>query len=124
MKKQILALTLFSFMALGGIALAESNCTINGQSVPCGDIGKGLAGFFGFGFAMFFVFLILCLALSIFWIMMLIHAASKPIENKLIWVLILIFTGLIGAVIYYFVVKRKFKEQAGQAPLPQNPQAN
>jgi len=42
---------------------------------------------------------------------MLIHAVSKPIENKALWIIILVFTGVIGAIIYYFVVKRKFDLQ-------------
>jgi hypothetical protein len=46
----------------------------------------------------------------IFWIMMLIDAIKhkyKDSNDKVVWVLVIIFTGIIGALIYYFVVKHK-----------------
>jgi len=48
---------------------------------------------------------------TIFWIMMLVHVAKYPVENKLMWIILMVFTGIIGALIYYFVVKRKFSNQ-------------
>ena len=47
------------------------------------------------------------LAATVFWVLMIIHAATHNIPNKLIWVLILIFTGIVGALIYYFIVARR-----------------
>ncbi len=44
----------------------------------------------------------------IFWLRMLIHAASKSVPNKPLWIIILIFTGIIGAIAYYFTVKKQF----------------
>ena len=46
-----------------------------------------------------------------FWIWMLISAFEKPKEElrhacKLIWVIVIIFTGIIGAILYYFLEKR------------------
>jgi len=44
--------------------------------------------------------------LTIFWIWMLVDCATKePSEgnDKIIWILVLIFTHCIGALIYYFV---------------------
>lgn len=70
--------------------------------------------------ATFFIMSILILLISIsafvFWIMMIVHAATHPIENRAIWVLLLIFTGIIGAIVYYFVVKRKFNSQMPSSP--------
>jgi TctA family transporter len=46
----------------------------------------------------------------IFWIVMLIDSIQrkyKDSNDKVVWVLVIIFTGIIGALIYYFVVKRK-----------------
>jgi hypothetical protein len=60
------------------------------------------------------VFMLLFFAVGvlafIFWIAMLIDCLKKKFKNetdKIVWTLVIIFTGLIGAVIYYFVVKRK-----------------
>ncbi len=51
----------------------------------------------------------------VFWLWMLIDCLKRPDEQfkvggnnaKLIWVLVIIFTGLIGALIYYFLIKRQ-----------------
>ena len=54
----------------------------------------------------FLVFVILGLAGTGFWIFMLVECATKEPSNgndKLIWILIIIFTHWIGALIYYFV---------------------
>jgi len=55
---------------------------------------------------MFFALsMLLFIAGSIFWIWMLIVAATKERStgDKILWVLIIIFTHVIGAAIYYFV---------------------
>jgi len=54
----------------------------------------------------FLAFLALALAGTVFWILMIIECATKePSEgnDKLVWILIIIFTHWIGALIYYFV---------------------
>jgi len=46
----------------------------------------------------------------IFWLIMLIDAIKREFpkdEDKVVWVLVLIFTNLLGAIVYYFVVKKK-----------------
>ena len=44
----------------------------------------------------------------IFWIWMLIDClARKKFEDKLIWVIVILFLHVIGAILYYFLVKRK-----------------
>ena len=52
------------------------------------------------------VFIALVLGASVLWIFMIIECATKERASgneKLIWILIIIFTGWIGALIYYFV---------------------
>ena len=61
----------------------------------------------------------IAIAAGIFWIIMLVHIVSKPVKNKFLWVFLLVFTGIVGALIYYFVVKRKFNKQV---PLPSSSQ--
>ncbi len=58
------------------------------------------------------LFLIMGLFLFIFWILMLVDAVQRKFKgpnDKLVWVLVLIFLNLIGAIIYYFVVYSKVK---------------
>lgn len=45
----------------------------------------------------------------IFWIVMLVDAIQrkfKSTNDKIVWVLVIIFTHIVGAVIYYFLVKK------------------
>lgn len=58
------------------------------------------------GAAAVLLFVALVLAATIFWIYMIIECATKESSagsEKLIWILIIIFTHLIGALLYYFV---------------------
>ncbi len=60
------------------------------------------------------VLLIAAAALFVFWLWMLIDCLKRPDDKfafggnyaKLIWVLVIIFTGFIGALIYYFLIKK------------------
>ncbi len=48
----------------------------------------------------------------VFWIWMIIDCAKrdfKKSDDKIIWVLVVSLTQIIGAIIYYFIVKRKMK---------------
>jgi uncharacterized membrane protein YozB (DUF420 family) len=62
-----------------------------------------------------FLFVILAAALFVLWLWMLIDCLKRPDDKfayggnnvKLIWILVIIFTGLIGALIYYFLIKIK-----------------
>jgi len=52
------------------------------------------------------LFVALLLGASVFWVFMIIECATKEPaggNEKLIWILIIIFTHWIGALIYYFV---------------------
>lgn len=49
----------------------------------------------------------------VFWILMLVDCAQRNFKkdaDKIAWILVIIFTYLIGALIYYFIVKRKTKK--------------
>ncbi|MBV9689397.1 MAG: PLDc_N domain-containing protein [Ktedonobacteraceae bacterium] len=64
-----------------------------------------LPGFHGLDLIFIFFFVIAILG-TIFWIWMLIDCATKePAEgsNKIVWILIILFTHFIGALIYYIV---------------------
>ena len=70
------------------------------------------------GFVILFIFFWLVLiGLAIFsfvfWILMIVDIAKRDFKkenDKIMWILIVIFTGIIGALIYYFVVKREKKK--------------
>lgn len=50
---------------------------------------------------------IIVLLLVAFWVWMLVHAIRHDIEYKPVWILVLWFMNIIGAIIYYFAVKRQ-----------------
>ncbi|OGE31006.1 hypothetical protein A2631_04975 [Candidatus Daviesbacteria bacterium RIFCSPHIGHO2_01_FULL_44_29] len=52
------------------------------------------------------------LAATVFWIWMLVDAIQRKFKDqseRLVWVLVIVFTHFAGALIYYFVVKANSK---------------
>ena len=78
--------------------------------------GKHMSGFseLVFQVALPATALLLILCGTIFWIWMLIDCATRESNEgneRIIWILILLFTHVIGAVVYYFVRRpRRFAE--------------
>lgn len=65
------------------------------------------AGFVGLG-----IFVgILGFLLVAFWAWMLVHAASSDIKDKPLWLLVIWFMNIIGAIIYFFVIKRQYDRE-------------
>ena len=123
MQSSVFSSIAFSLWSLGNqLALAQATCRVNGEEVPCGDVGRAIGGFLGLGIGIFIFIAVVGIAATVFWIMMIVHAASHPIENKAIWIILMVLTGIIGAIVYYFVVKRKFSQPAVQAPTMAAPQ--
>jgi uncharacterized membrane-anchored protein len=63
--------------------------------------------FFGIGVLFLLPFVLLGVALFVFWIIMLIDSITRKFKNdsdKIVWVLVNILLGLLGAIIYYFVI--------------------
>jgi hypothetical protein len=68
--------------------------------------GFAIGGFFLI-FAFIFLFSIAAMA---FWIWMLVDCAQRKFKkenDKVVWILVIVLTHWIGALIYYFMVKRK-----------------
>jgi len=42
-----------------------------------------------------------------FWLWMLIDCLQRKFKDKLIWILVLVFLGPLGAVLYFYLVKNK-----------------
>ncbi len=73
--------------------------------------------FFGFSFLMLLIFFGIGVLGTLFWLWMLIDCATKePSEgnDKLIWVIVIIFTHLLGALIYFFIRRPKRIEEFGR----------
>lgn len=102
------SVVLYAWSAGNLLALAQAKCFANGQEVPCKELANTVKAFAGFGIAAAIIFLVLGIFATVFWLMMIIHAAKHSIENKALWIVIMAITGIVGALIYYFVVKRKF----------------
>ena len=104
-----------SFLAMfqaSGV-LAQTGCTLNGKEVPCSEVG----GFAALGFGFMAVFFIIGILFFIFWIMMIVHAASNNIENKALWIVLIVIFQALGAIVYYFAVKRPFDKAKKSAPM-------
>lgn len=96
------ALYLLMFLALLPSVLA-AKCYKYGKEVPCSEL-KGVFAAFGI---IFVIVIILALLSCVFWIWMLIDCLQREFDEKLVWVLLIVLTGILGAVLYYFIVKRK-----------------
>jgi uncharacterized membrane protein YphA (DoxX/SURF4 family) len=58
------------------------------------------------GFMLFFVFF--GLLVLVFWVWMLIDCLMRrKFEDKLVWILVLLFLNVLGAILYYLLVKSK-----------------
>ncbi len=69
------------------------------------------------GLACMLPFILLSIAGTVFWIWMLVDCLTKePSEgnDKIIWVLVIIFLQIIGAAVYYFVRRPERIQQTGQ----------
>ena len=113
MLKAITKSAMFSTLTLGlmsvanQVAFAAGKCTVNGQEVDCAELGNKIKGFLGWGIGGFLLFAVLGIWATVFWIMMIVHATKHDVENKAVWIILMVLTGIVGALIYYFAVKRK-----------------
>ena len=56
------------------------------------------------------IFILLSLVIFIWWITLLVDCSKRTFSNpseKVLWLVILIFVNILGALLYYFMVKRK-----------------
>lgn len=105
MKKFLGALFAFWMGIFPGVSKAATQCTYNGKEIPCEDMP---------GWILWFILgiFVLLIAGVVFWIMMLVDAAKHKSESQVVWILVICLTGIIGALIYYFVVKRERDDQS------------
>lgn len=61
-----------------------------------------------FGAFIAFCIIVIGFLIIVFWLWMLIGCLQKKkFEDKLVWVVVLISLNILGAILYYFLVKRK-----------------
>jgi uncharacterized BrkB/YihY/UPF0761 family membrane protein len=80
-------------------------------------VGGAMLGLFAF-MALLFV---LSLLLFAFWIWMLVDCANSPLptSDKTAWILILVFTHALGAILYYFIPRReRLSRTPWRKPMP------
>lgn len=77
-----------------------AKCTLNGKEIPCSEIPIWI-------WPISFLFIGLGIFCFVFWLRMLIDAIKHQTENKTMWVLLITFLNILGALIYYFLVKRE-----------------
>lgn len=81
--------------------------------------GDAAAAAFGVGFLAFaFVMGLIGLACTIFVIWMIIDAARRNFDQKVMWILLMVFLGFIPAVIYFFMIKKKNVGSVGVKTTP------
>ncbi|MBN1298880.1 MAG: PLDc N-terminal domain-containing protein [Actinobacteria bacterium] len=103
-------------IAVVAIAFSVTGCTEEGAAAT--GI-TAIAGFAGLYICIIAVAWLVGIFLFVVWIIMLVDCAQRdnadfPDANsnsKLMWILIIVLAGGIGAVVYYFVVKRKMPRQ-------------
>lgn len=74
--------------------------------------GTAIAGFVIFIILLWFAIIVGIILLIIFWIFMIIDAAQREFKNdtdKVVWILVIVLASWIGAIIYYFVIKKPDK---------------
>ncbi len=119
MKKiiQSAIITLAGLLLPLAVLANKGNCEINGRNVPCEDFYNAAKPFIGIGLGLFAVFAIVGVLLTIFWIWILVHATTKNIENKALWIILLIIFSTLAAIVYYFAVNRPFDKNQPSQPI-------
>ena len=84
------------------------------------DLIAGIVSLFFFGFmALFWLFwMTFVFGGMIFWIYMLVDVAKREFpkpDDKTVWILVVALTGVIGALIYYFAIKRPASKKGTQS---------
>lgn len=94
---------------------SASPCTVNGDPVSCDQFAHAFGGLFlGFGIFFMLIFLVmmaLAIAAFVLEILMIVHAAQNDIKDRAMWIIVMVLTGGLGAVIYYFAVKQPYDRE-------------
>lgn len=50
------------------------------------------------------------LAIFAFWLWMLVDATTRKFDNKTIWIILILLLNIFGALLYFFIIKERFKK--------------
>ena len=99
--------------------------TSNGAADVFGAIFAAIiAGFYGVFFLFYCLIGLFALLSFIAWVLALVDCIKRDFPNhndKVMWILVIALTHVLGAIIYYFVVYRKTKQAGKEAQKPPEP---
>ena len=103
-----------------------NSCIFNERmaDMMLGMMGSVFSLFWIFMILMWLVIMVIGIGGFILWIWMLVDAAKRNFpksDDKVLWILVIVLAGIIGAIIYYFMVKRK--DATLQTPSQTTPQS-
>jgi len=76
------------------------------------NVWKYVLGIFAIVLPILFIIILpIWLALMALWVWILLDILKRDFEDKILWVLIIIFAGLIGVIIYYFVKRPELEKK-------------
>ncbi|MBU1178346.1 PLDc N-terminal domain-containing protein [Patescibacteria group bacterium] len=103
-----------SLAMLATFCLCPQLAQANSGEVAAGIVALIMGLFFTGFFSLYFLFIALIIGINIggiiIWVLMLIDCVKRDFPNKddkTVWILVVALTSWIGALIYYFIVKRK-----------------
>jgi len=101
MKNRLITFGIFATTFLLMINTVLARCAVDGREVPCDEFWASFGGIFAL------MILIFVLVFG-FYIWMLVDCIKREnFKDKTLWILIILLANWIGAIVYYFVVKRK-----------------
>ena len=94
-------------LVLLAASFADGKCTINGRDAPDSECNSLFAGI---GIVWLAVMCVLLLVIAVglaFWLWMLVDCIRRDFTEKTKWLAIIILLNTVGALAYFFLVKRK-----------------
>jgi uncharacterized protein YqhQ len=119
-----LALAAALFTGMTQTAFAAPRCELNGKPIACEQLAEEARGFIGFGLAFAVVMFAFGVWAVIFWVVMLLHVITHKVENQVLWIVLMFLFSLPASIIYYFAVKRRYRETPLQGQMPTGPTPN
>ena len=112
-----LATIVFGTMPYAASSIGIGRCTRNGIEIPCEELIRSIDSLGIIGIVFVSIFFIVILWAIIFWIKMLLDSIRRDIESKPMWILLILLAGFLGALIYYFAIKKKAAYKPTVPPL-------
>jgi len=95
---------MFSFLLSAGFVGLAGNTALAANN----DYGSTAAASIGIGLIIFWlIFMLISILFFAFWIWMLVDCVKRDFDQKVLWIILILVLGWIGAIAYYFVVRRK-----------------